>query len=505
MENNSMIQSGEGLEQPASPSPIRWEKKDTGFLCAAGLAAGYYFFAHFPYVFSDSYHLPGFGWTLTQWLLTIAALLSAWRSGRLKARGRAGGWFLLIMALGLGLSFSLYADDGLRAMNMPVDFALTVLALLSVTGVNPLPALSGKGLTLGLYRFLPACFRHAARPFQALGRIQHKKPGRFRGLAAGLLLGLPVAAVALALLNSADAIFSSVLERGFHSVTNINGAFFFRLLLTALFSLPLYSLLRAGEEEPWASAPGMERRANPVTLSTVLVMLTAVYGMFVYVQFRYLFGGAEAVLTAGGYAQYARSGFFQLVILAMLTLLLIFPFLHLCSRSRAVRFLCGLTAALTMVIDFSAFYRMRMYIEAFGLSVLRVVTLWGMAMIFLALTACLLKCAAPKVRVCPALTVLALTTWLGLNLCGVDRLVAADLVARYNSGAVPKLDVEYLAGLSPDILPELAHIEDTEARQKAQRQAAEIFFAHRPVFYDSSLSWSLHSLDIPNEGEGNTL
>ena len=59
--------------------------------------------------------------------------------------------------------------------------------------------------------------------------------------------------------------------------------------------------------------------------------------------------------------------------------------------------------------------------------------------------------------------------------------------------------------LMQDILPELAHIEDTEARQRAQRQAAEIFFAHRPVFYDSSLSWSLHSLDIPNEGEGNTL
>ena len=35
-----------------------------------------------------------------------------------------------------------------------------------------------------------------------------------------------------------------------------------------------------------------------------------VYAVFCYIQVRYLFGGIETALLQGGYAQYARSGFF---------------------------------------------------------------------------------------------------------------------------------------------------------------------------------------------------
>ena len=65
---------------------------------------------------------------------------------------------------------------------------------------------------------------------------------------------------------------------------------------------------------------------------------------------------------------------------------------------------------------------MRLYIQAYGLSVLRVATLWGMLMILCALIACLLKCLVPSARVCPALTVLALCTWTALNFGNVDHL-----------------------------------------------------------------------------------
>ena len=489
MENENMLPEGEALQ--AAPSPVQWGVWDTVFLCAAALAAGCYFFCHFPFMFTDSYHLPGFGWTLTQWLLMGAALLFAGKKGRLKAKGNPGGWFLLAAALGLGLCFSIFGNDGLRMMNLPVAFLCSVLAVFSLGGSNPLPALSARGLLLGLQKTLPACFLHISQPFRALGSIKYQKKGRLQGLGAGLLLGAPIALVAGLLLISADSMFSDLLKRMVTPSKKIDGAPILHLALTLAFTPPLFSLLLSGGSDAFSPTEEKEFRANPVTLSTILTMLAAVYGLFVYVQFRYLFGGVETARMAGGYAEYARNGFFELVTLAILTLLLIFPFLRLCPQSPAVRLLCGLVALLTVIIDVSAFFRMRLYIQAFGLSVLRVVTLWGMAMVLLSLIACLIKCFFPAVRVCPALTALALGSWLLLNYANVDRIVAADLVARYNGG-MEHLDIRYLSTLSPDVLPELNRIENEETRAAAQRACHSSLFHRRPAAYDASLCYLMH-------------
>ena len=75
-----------------------------------------------------------------------------------------------------------------------------------------------------------------------------------------------------------------------------------------------------------------------------------------------------------------------------------------------------------------------MYIEAYGLSVLRVVTLWGMGMILAAFLAALIKCAKPSIRVCAFLTALTLGTWLLLNAANVDKIIADYHVAALNRG-----------------------------------------------------------------------
>ena len=152
-------------------------------------------------------------------------------------------------------------------------------------------------------------------------------------------------------------------------------------------------------------------------------------------QIRYLFAGVESVRMSGGYAAYARSGFFQLTVLALLTLALILPAISLCRESRAVRFLSGLTAVLTGVIDASAFFRMRLYMQAYGLTTLRLVTVWGMAMILLALLACLARAIRPNLRICAVLALAALLTWTAGCWLPVDTIIARDHVARYNAGA----------------------------------------------------------------------
>ena len=487
-------------EQHGQVSPVRWEIRDWILLAAAALAAGCYFFAHFPYLFTDRFHLPCIGWTLTQWLLAAVTLSLAGKSGRLRGKKNPGGWFLLASGLGLGLTFSLYADEGLRAMNLPVAFLTTVLALFSLTGANPLPPLSGAGLRLGLSQFFPACFRDSLEPFRALSLRRYQKDGeKLQGLGLGLLLSIPAGIIALSLLSSADEMFSSLLKQNIFTDSVMDGSVFIRLGFTVLGSLLLFSLLGSFRREPFP--PKSRPQASPffsaAAILPVLTVLAAAYGLFVYVQFRYLFGGVETAQMAGGYAEYARKGFFQLALLAFLTLLLVFPVLHGFPQSKAVRMLSGLVTALTVVIDLSAFFRMRLYIQAFGFSVLRVVTLWGMLMVLLALGACMLKCAWPGLRVCPALTALALGSWLALNLCGIDRLTAKSLISAYNRGASSALDIRYLAHLTPDAAPELMAIQDEALRETALEAVRNKLGPHRPAAYDWCLSWLNMEDDTP--------
>lgn len=478
------------MEEKAVSSPPVWGASEWIFLLSALLAAGCYFFAHFPGILERNGHLPGLGLTLTQWLLAGVFLTSARKKHTLRGKSAAGGWFLLAVALALGLCFSLFGDDAMRLMNLPVVWTATALSLFSVTGINPLPALEGRGLRLGLRKFMPSFFIRWDLPLKALKKLPRPtKNEKLRGLGVGALLGLPVVLLAASLLASADQMFSSLLTSEFQSLDRIDGALLLRLLYTLTGGLCLFSFLSAGTGNPFAAGESRERRASPVILSTVLAMLSAVYALFVYVQFRYLFFGSEEAIREIGYAEYARSGFFQLVLLALLTLTLILPCLSLGKNSATVRLLCAFVAALTMVIDYSAFFRMRLYIQAYGLSVLRVVTLWGMLIILCALIACLLKCAFPGTRVCPALTALALCTWTALNYVNVDRLIARYQVSAYNQGVLTELDASYLVSLSPDVLPELEGIEDGISRGRALEKARVVFSERFPRLYDWSLCW----------------
>ena len=486
----------QGGQREAASSRPAWGKWEWMLLAAALPAAGCYFFCHFPNILQKNSHLPGVGLTLTQWLLTAAALIAAGKKGRLRIRNNRAGVFLLAVSIGLGACFARFADDALRAMNLPVVCLSTALTLASLTGANPLSPLSGPGLRLGIRRILPSLFRHWTLPVRAAAALRQKNgPARLKGLGAGLALGGLAVVIAMSLLLSADGVFDALFQASVQKLSSLDGALPVRLLLSVLGGLCLFSFLFSFQFPSAQAAERKERSASSVTLSTALGMLAVVYALFVYVQFRYLFGGAETARMSGGYAEYARSGFFQLVILALLTLLLILPCLHLGRKSFAVRCLCALVALLTVVIVFSAFFRMRLYIRAFGLSVLRVVTLWGMAMILLALAASMLKCCLPEKRICPVLTALALLSWLALNWSNVDAVVARNQAALYNAGVLSEIDVSYIASLSPDALPALNEIRDQTARESALSAAEERLRLKTPIPYDWALSW----LFLPGE------
>lgn len=498
--------------------PVTWEAAI--LLALAFLASLWYWFGHVRFYGSEVYHGMGIGLTTSHWVLTGTALILAKKRGTFKFS--PAGVFLLVLSILLSAVYGIYANTVMKLLNLPVLLLLSAHALFILTGQNEFGPLSGQGLWEGFRRYFRSLFQCWAIPFRAMARRRHdRKEGNQStdNIFFGIFAAFCVTILALIILSSADEVFAGIMNSGIDKLRNIDGIFVARMILTFPLAMLLFSHRASVLHEPVKVIPVSAIPKNPSVVRMVLVALAAVYGLFAYIQIRYLFAGTESVQMSGGYAAYARSGFFQLVLIALLTLCLILPSLILCREDKPVRILSALVAVLTGVIDISAFFRMHLYIDAYGLTTLRIVTLWGIGIILLALLAALVKAFRPDLHICPLLAVIVLTTWIGLNFTNIDRITAENQVARFNRDMRTKTWVsinyndsywsERISALasdqywSPDYYPAFEKIENPDAREQAlnllktrgntQKHGDTIYKISR--LYD----WSFSYLNIPKE------
>src|SRR5205823_10690437 len=137
-------------------------------------------------------------------------------------------------------------------------------------------------------------------------------------------------------------------------------------------------LLRLAASEPLDRVDGPTWRLGATEALVVLAILDAVFVVFALAQVLAASGAAAATLKSAGvtYADYARSGFFQLLWVSGITLAVLFLFSRisrLSQRRSALGFmvLAESAIALTLMIDAVAFHRLSLYEEAYGFTILR--------------------------------------------------------------------------------------------------------------------------------------
>ena len=133
------------------------------------------------------------------------------------------------------------------------------------------------------------------------------------------------------------------------------------LLYSGLAPLPARPALPAGR------SPARLEWGLPLTRSSLLL------GAFVALQLATLFGGRATCSTppASTYAEYARSGFAQLLVVAALTLAVIAAAHRWARGGRLLRVLLAALCLLTLVVLASALKRLGLYEDAFGFTRLR--------------------------------------------------------------------------------------------------------------------------------------
>ncbi len=200
-------------------------------------------------------------------------------------------------------------------------------------------------------------------------------------------------------------------------------------------------------------------RLGSVEAATILVVVDLLFAVFVALQLAYLFGGRDTLALAGlSYAEYARRGFFELVIVAVLAGTLVVA-LHAAADGRS-RVLVGASLALlalTAVVLLSALLRLRLYQEAYGWTELRFVVLTAIAWLGVALGIAAVLLVTNRTRwVLHALGIAVLVAVAAINVFGPQAFVAQrNLDRAIDPALVPPggrtgLDARYLAELGDE-------------------------------------------------------
>lgn len=247
-------------------------------------------------------------------------------------------------------------------------------------------------------------FGHVADPYiDASHREKTKANSNFKYIIFGLLAVIPVAALVIWLLTSADLMFSKFFGDFFENI-HINDILLIILMAFTAFTAS-YALIRKLSFHDINETVEEKRYLNPIVGISFNSVLTVIYLIFSVFQFVFLF--FRAGLPEGyTYAEYAHEGFYQLVAVSILNIVIVFVSKVIFGKNKVLNIILTITSLCTFVMIASSFYRIILYIGAYQLSMLRILTVWALTVITLIMAAVCIYIYCPKFPVTRAIVII---------------------------------------------------------------------------------------------------
>ncbi|MGB9641147.1 MAG: DUF4153 domain-containing protein [Anaerolineales bacterium] len=332
----------------------------------------------------------------------------------------------------------------------------------------------------------------------------------------GVALALPLLVIFSWLFASADLIFNQQITTflKLFSIEQIPLLILrFGLILSAAYALSgvyLYAAQYSDKEmntviNKIRLSPFLGMTESGIVLGSVIVL----FSFFILLQFKYLFGGqANIHLDGFTYAEYARRGFGELVVVAFGALLLIIGLAAVTERPheqerRLFNGLISILVGLVLGILASAYQRLTLYEAAYGFSRLRVYTHVFLVWVGVLLMAVLfLELLQHHQRIMFAILVAGFGFVVSINVINVDAFIVRHNLAREQERLNQKInqpvafDERYLLQLSADaILPLTQSLENGKLEESVNQKVAALLicFENRQSF-QRPLAWQEFNL-----------
>lgn len=423
----------------------------------------------------------GFAIGLT--LCVLCSVVYLWRPG--KGKGYALSLLALCLVIGAGFARS---DDGLVKFVLSGFLFVGInLGLVILAGKNRRSSGSVYSLEDPFYAFFGLGLGKLEPAFRGLGdtvRSGGKVGKNTASVGLGLLITVPLLAVLIPLLVSADAAFDGLIKLlpEFQLGELLATLFFGAMLWAVLFARGLGMRLEEKNESVLKSAGG---GLAVLTLNTVLIAVCFVYVVYLVSQLAYFVGGFAGILPEEyTLAQYARRGFFEMAWLCVLNLGIMIFSMAFCKKKDPAplltRLLCLFIGIVTVFFVATASAKMFLYIGSYGLTRMRVLT--QIVMLFLVLTT-VIVCIwlfVPKLKYMQAVMLSALTIGAAVIWVDVDTQVAKYNVNAYLSGKLETVDVGHLDSLGDGAIPYLVQL-SRSAPDRLVAEDAENYLSERYV------------------------
>ena len=394
------------------------------------------------------------------------------------------GWFLFIPIVLLSAAFAIHSNPVLLALNFilipPLLLLQTMLLVYKCkwSGVRFI-ARFFRGLLRQIFDNAPKVFLEVILTAKLTDKIAPEKYKIFKNVLIGLIISAPLLIIVTALLAEADTVFQNLIANMFKPLESIASIPFAQHVGTiGIITILLFSYLAVVLKVKVEEVSEVNRKDNgnwdTIIVVTVLVMMNAVYILFCVIQFTYLFGGEETIRSIPDYtyAEYARRGFSELIVVTVINLSTLLIGLHFTKNDgklyRVVRVLRCLLVLCTVIILFSAHLRLKLYEEAYGYTYARIFAHTFIGFLFILFMLTLYKLWREELPLLQAFAIATLLTYTTLNYVNVDAIIARKNIDRYVKTGV--IDLDYLQELSYDAIPELTRLsksgdEDTVAQK----------------------------------------
>lgn len=298
--------------------------------------------------------------------------------------------FYVISLLLLGLSTCLTTSVPIIAFNKIGIFLLMFCLMLHNFFEDA--AWSFEKYTSSIARLIVTCIPLLASPFQDLAAdlksrssLEKKEDSKIKYVVYGLLIACPLALLVLALLSSADQMFRNLLQHMFRWLNffdNFSEVFgiFFTFCFAFFACYCLIENLRRHRINPETTD---KRIWDPVIAITFTSLISIIYLTFSLIQIIFLFLRNMQLPAGYTYASYARQGFFQLLFVCMLNLVMVLYCLARFRPNLILKILLTIISFCTFIMILSSALRMLLYIQTYDLTFLRFLVLWALIVIFL--------------------------------------------------------------------------------------------------------------------------
>lgn len=384
--------------------------------------------------------------------------------------------YLAIPIILLSSTYLFFNNEFFNVINMIIiPLLFGIMIVWSTTDTFKLKMLFGKSINLviGSLEFIPNGIKLIKETFRISSKDKKETNNKkIQQIGIGILCAIPLLLIILALLISADGIFASLfgniseeIMKLFTSETLIS--LFFRIILIVLIMIYLsciiYNILNkeSAFNKVTASEFTLKLKLDKTIINTILTIINIVYLVFSVVQVIYLIN-PQKMVSDFKLSQYARQGFFQLMIVSIINfiIILVTNSNKADQNNKYTKLMNVLMSIFTIIIAVSSFMRMNLYEQEFGYTFLRLMVYTILVTEIIMIIPTIYYIIKGKINLFKSYFIIALSMYVVVNFVNVDSTIARKNVNRYiGQKSSREIDFTYLKNNTGiDAIPELVRL-----------------------------------------------